>query len=130
MQMDSTAPSNFFRSGGLIGILADQHAGITAFDPTFVASLDFDPAGFAAKRTGAAVFRPHLHRQGGAVADGLLRPHRSPATRRMHRLQANEPSSSRFAAHEDWFWCTPLENSEAKFLLTRYSEVYTSRLNA
>lgn len=119
-------PIELLRSGGLIGILADQHAGDHGlWTPLFgrLASTSTLP-GLLSKRTGAAVIGAAVYTIGAArwrmiFTNRIDSPGDSPDT---IAFKANETTERQIRlAPEDWFWVhnrwkTPKPN----FLLTHY----------
>lgn len=119
-------PIEVLRSGGLIGILADQHAGDHGlWTPFFgrLASTSTLP-GLLAKRTGAMVFAAAVYtvkagRWRMVITSRINSPNDSPDAITFNANKTIEEQVRR--APEDWFWVhnrwkTPKPN----FLLTHY----------
>jgi lipopolysaccharide heptosyltransferase II len=114
------------RSGGLIGILGDQHAGDHGlWTPFFGRLASTSPlSGLLAKRTGAAVIAAAVHTDGPARWRMVFTPRiNSPGDSvNSVTLKGNETIERQIRkAPEDWFWVhnrwkTPKPN----FLLTSY----------
>lgn len=119
-------PIELLRSGGLIGILADQHAGDHGlWTPLFgrLASTSTLP-GLLAKRTGAAVIAAAAHtvsagRWRMVFTDRIDSPGDSPDA---ITSRANETIEQQIRhAPEDWFWVhNRWKTPKPSFLLTHY----------
>jgi len=119
-------PIELLRSGGLIGILGDQHAGDHGlWTPFFGRLASTSPLpGLLAKRTGAAMIAAAIHTEGPARWRMVFTPPiDSPADSvNSVTLKGNETIEQQIRkAPEDWFWVhnrwkTPKPN----FLLTHY----------
>ena len=119
-------PIELLRSGGLIGILSDQHAGDHGlWTPFFGRLASTTPLpGLLAKRTGAAVIAAAVHTVGPARWRMSFTPPLDSPEDSVETLtaKANETIAQQIRqAPEDWFWIhnrwkTPKPN----FLLARY----------
>lgn len=119
-------PIELLRSGGLIGILADQHAGDHGlWTPLFgrLASTSTLP-GLLAKRTGAAVIAAAAHTVSAGqwrmvFTDRIDSPGDSPAAITSRANETIEQQIRR--APEDWFWVhNRWKTPKPSFLLTHY----------
>ncbi len=119
-------PIELLRSGGLLGILADQHAGDHGvWTPLFgrLASTSALP-GLLAKRTGATVMAAAVHTEGPARWRMIFTPRLDSAGDSVNSItwKANATIEQQIRkAPEDWLWVhnrwkTPKPN----FLLTHY----------
>ncbi len=119
-------PIELLRSGGLIGILGDQHAGDHGLWTPFFGRLASTSSlsGLLAKRTGAAVIAAAVHTEGSVRWRMVFTPRiDSPGDSvKSITLKGNETIEQQIRkAPEDWFWVhnrwkTPKPN----FLLTHY----------
>ena len=119
-------PIELLRSGGLIGILGDQHAGDHGvWTPFFgrLASTSSLP-GLLAKRTGAAVIAAAVHTDGPARWRMVFTPRiNSPGDSvNSVTLKGNEMMEQQIRqAPEDWFWVhNRWKTPKPSFLLTHY----------
>src|SRR5438874_2836860 len=119
-------PIELLRSGGLLGIFADQHAGDHGlWTPLFgrLASTSALP-GLLAKRTGAVVMAAAVHTEGPARWRMIFTPRLDLSGDSVNSItaKANEQIEQQIRrAPEDWLWVhnrwkTPTPN----FLLTHY----------
>jgi heptosyltransferase-2 len=119
-------PIELLRSGGLIGILGDQHAGDHGvWAPFFRRLASTSPLpGLLAKRTGAAVIAAAVHTEGPARWRMVF-------TRRINSpgdsvdlitFKGNETIEEQIrSAPEDWFWVhNRWKTPKPHFLLTEY----------
>lgn len=119
-------PIELLRSGGLIGILGDQHAGDHGlWTPFFGRLASTSPlAGLLAKRTGAAVIAAAVHTEGPARWRMVFTPPLNSPGDSVESItwKGNATIEQQIRqAPEDWFWVhnrwkTPRPN----FLLTHY----------
>jgi heptosyltransferase-2 len=119
-------PIELLRSGGLIGILGDQHAGDHGvWTPFFGRLASTSPlAGLLAKRTNAAVIAAAAHTVGPGKWRMVFTDRIDTPGECVHEIteKCNEAIEAQIrAAPEDWFWVhnrwkTPRPN----FLLTEY----------
>ena len=119
-------PIELLRSGGLIGILGDQHAGDHGvWTPFFGRLASTSPLpGLLAKRTGAAVFAAAVYTEGPACWRMVFTPRIDLPGDAVGAITARANATiERQIRHapEDWFWVhnrwkTPKPN----FLLTHY----------
>lgn len=119
-------PIELLRSGGLLGIFADQHAGDHGlWTPFFGRLASTSPLpGLLAKRTGATVMAAAIHTEGPARWRMVFTSRIDSAGDSVDSLTAKENATLEQQirrAPEDWFWVhnrwkTPKPN----FLLTHY----------
>ena len=119
-------PIELLRSGGLLGIFADQHAGDQGLWTPFFGRLASTSAlpGLLAKRTGAVVMAAAVHTEGPARWRMIFTPRLDLSDDSVNSItaKANEQIEQQIRkAPEDWFWVhnrwkTPKPN----FLLTHY----------
>ena len=119
-------PIELLRSGGLLGIFADQHAGDHGlWTPFFGKLASTSPLpGLLAKRTGAAVMAAAIHTEGPARWRMVFTPRVDSPGDSVNSITARENQTIEQQirkAPEDWLWVhnrwkTPTPN----FLLTHY----------
>ena len=119
-------PIELLRSGGLLGIFADQHAGDHGLWTPFFGRLASTSAlpGLLAKRTGAVVMAAAVHTEGPARWRMIFTPRLDLSGDSVNSItaKANEQIEQQIRrAPEDWLWVhnrwkTPKPN----FLLTHY----------
>ena len=119
-------PIELLRSGGLLGIFADQHAGDHGLWTPFFGRLASTSAlpGLLAKRTGALVMAAAIHTVGPARWRMVFTPRLDVSRDSVNSItaKANEQIEQQIRrAPEDWLWAhnrwkTPKPN----FLLTHY----------
>ncbi|HEX8897678.1 MAG TPA: lipopolysaccharide heptosyltransferase II, partial [Chthoniobacterales bacterium] len=120
------APIELLRSGGLVAVLGDQHAGDHGvWTPFFGRLASTSPlAGLLAKRTNAAVIAAAAHTAGPAKWRMVFTDRIDTPSDSVHEIteKCNDAIEAQIrAAPEDWFWVhnrwkTPRPN----FLLTEY----------
>src|SRR5450631_2185051 len=119
-------PIELLRSGGLLGIFADQHAGDHGlWTPFFGRLASTSPlSGLLAKRTGAAVIAAAVHTEGPARWRMVFTPHLESPDDSVGSvtLKANETIEQQIRkAPEDWFWVhNRWKTPKPHFLLTHY----------
>jgi heptosyltransferase-2 len=119
-------PIGLLRSGGLLGIFADQHAGDHGLWTPFFGRLASTSAlpGLLAKRTGAVVMAAAVHTEGPGRWRMIFTPRLDLSGDSVNSItaKANEQIAQQIRrAPEDWLWAhnrwkTPKPN----FLLTHY----------
>jgi lipopolysaccharide heptosyltransferase II len=119
-------PIELLRSGGLIGILGDQHAGDHGlWTPFFGRLASTSPlSGLLAKRTGAAVIAAAVHTEGPARWRMVFTPRIDSPGDSVNSvtLKGNETIEQQIRkAPEDWFWVhNRWKTPKPSFLLTHY----------
>ena len=119
-------PIELLRSGGLIGILADQHAGDHGlWTPFFGRLASTSPLpGLLAKRTGAAVIAAAVRTEGPARWRMVFTPRIDSPGDSVNSitLKGNETIEQQIRkAPEDWFWVhNRWKTPKPHFLLTHY----------
>ena len=114
------------RSGGLIGILGDQHAGDHGvWTPFFGRLSSTSPlSGLLAKRTGAGVIAAAVHTEGPARWRMVFTPRIDSPRDSVNSvtLKGNETIEQQIRkAPEDWFWVhNRWKTPKPSFLLTHY----------
>jgi heptosyltransferase II len=119
-------PIELLRSGGLIGILGDQHAGDHGvWTPFFGRLASTSPLpGLLAKRTGAAVVAAAVYTEGPARWRMVFTPRIDSPGDSVNSvtLKGNETIEQQIRkAPEDWFWVhNRWKTPKPSFLLTHY----------
>ena len=119
-------PIELLRSGGLIGILGDQHAGDHGvWTPFFGKLASTSPLpGLLAKRTGAAVIAAAVYTEGPARWRMVFTPRLESAGDSVNAVtaKANRTIEQQIRkAPEDWFWVhNRWKTPKPAFLLTHY----------
>jgi heptosyltransferase II len=119
-------PIELLRSGGLIGILGDQHAGDHGlWTPFFGKLASTSPlSGLLAKRTGAAVIAAAVHTEGPARWRMVFTPRIDSPGDSVNSVtwKGNETIEQQIRkAPEDWFWVhNRWKTPKPSFLLTHY----------
>jgi heptosyltransferase-2 len=119
-------PIELLRSGGLLGIFADQHAGDHGlWTPFFGRLASTSPLpGLLAKRTGATVMAAAIHTEGPARWRMVFTPRIDSADDSVDSLTAKENETLEQQirrAPEDWFWVhNRWKTPKPHFLLTHY----------
>ncbi len=119
-------PIELLRSGGLIGILGDQHAGDHGvWTPFFGKLASTTPLpGLLAKRTGAAVIAAAVYTEGPARWRMVFTPRLESAGDSVNAVtaKANRTIEQQIRkAPEDWFWVhNRWKTPKPAFLLTHY----------
>jgi len=119
-------PIELLRSGGLIGILGDQHAGDHGlWTPFFGRLASTSPLpGLLAKRTGAALIAAAVHTEGPARWRMIFTPRIDSDGDSVNAItaKANKTIEQQIRkAPEDWFWVhNRWKTPQPYFLLTHY----------
>jgi heptosyltransferase II len=119
-------PIELLRSGGLLGIFADQHAGDHGlWTPFFGRLASTSPLpGLLAKRTGATVMAAAIHTEGPARWRMVFTPRIDSPGDSVDSLTAKENETLEQQirrAPEDWFWVhNRWKTPKPHFLLTHY----------
>ena len=119
-------PIELLRSGGLLGIFADQHAGDHGlWTPFFGRLASTSPLpGLLAKRTGATVMAAAIHTEGPARWRMVFTPRIDSPDDSVDSLTAKENETLEQQirrAPEDWFWVhNRWKTPKPHFLLTHY----------
>jgi heptosyltransferase II len=119
-------PIELLRSGGLLGIFADQHAGDHGVWTPFFGRLASTSAlpGLLAKRTGATVMAAAVHTEGPARWRIVFTPRVDSPGDSVNAITAkgNEMLEQQIRrAPEDWFWVhNRWKTPKPHFLLTHY----------
>jgi heptosyltransferase II len=119
-------PIELLRSGGIIGILSDQHAGDHGvWTPFFGRLASTSPLpGLLARRTGAAVIAAAIHTEGPARWRMVFTSRIDSAGDSVNTVtvKANRTIEDQIRkAPEDWFWVhNRWKTPRPQFLLTRY----------
>jgi heptosyltransferase II len=119
-------PIELLRSGGLLGIFADQHAGDHGLWTTFFGRLaSTSPLpGLLAKRTGATVMAAAIHTEGPARWRMVFTPRIDSHGDSVDSITAKENETLEQQirrAPEDWFWVhNRWKTPKPHFLLTHY----------
>jgi heptosyltransferase-2 len=119
-------PIELLRSGGLLGIFADQHAGDHGlWTPFFGRLASSSPLpGLLAKRTGATVMAAAIHTEGPARWRMVFTPRLDAAGDSVDSItaKANETLEQQVRrAPEDWLWVhNRWKTPKPHFLLTHY----------
>ncbi len=119
-------PIELLRSGGLLGIFADQHAGDHGLWTPFFGRLASTSAlpGLLAKRTGAVVMAAAVHTEGPARWRMIFTPRLDVPGDTVNSItaKANEQIEQQIRrAPEDWFWVhNRWKTPKPHFLLTHY----------
>jgi heptosyltransferase-2 len=119
-------PIELLRSGGLLGIFSDQHAGDHGVWTPFFGRLASTSAlpGLLAKRTGATVMAAAIHTEGPARWRMVFTPRLDLAGDSVNSITAkgNETLQQQIRrVPEDWFWVhNRWKTPKPHFLLTHY----------
>jgi lipopolysaccharide heptosyltransferase II len=119
-------PIELLRSGGLLGIFSDQHAGDHGLWTPFFGRLASTTAlpGLLAKRTGAVVMAAAIHPEGPARWRMVFTPRLDGPGDTVNSItaKANEQIEQQIRrAPEDWLWVhNRWKTPEPNFLLTHY----------
>jgi lipopolysaccharide heptosyltransferase II len=119
-------PIELLRSGGVLGIFADQHAGDHGlWTPFFGKLASTSPLpGLLAKRTGAAVMAAAIHTEGPARWRMVFTPRIDSAGDSVNTITAKENRTIEqqiLKAPEDWLWVhNRWKTPKPHFLLTHY----------
>jgi heptosyltransferase-2 len=119
-------PIELLRSGGILGIFADQHAGDHGlWTPFFGRLASTSPLpGLLAKRTGATVMAAAIHTEGPARWRMVFTPRIDSPGDSVDSLTAKENETLEQQirkAPEDWFWVhNRWKTPKPSFLLTHY----------